>query len=183
MLNLVYLQDYDIKGINYYWARRELFKLSVEELHSVGVFDERPQLDASVIKNLQAANKALKNHGYELFIKDAYRSPELYNLVFAKRSIQFGKDQTSRIFNLTDMPHASGTTLDASLLDLDTSQEIDMRNKADDPEAYFIDFYKDKPDLTSQEYQRLQVLLRTTMLEAGFRLGTKNEYWHFELNT
>jgi D-alanyl-D-alanine dipeptidase len=50
----------------------------------------------------------------------------------------------------------------------------------DGSDAWFVGFYKNKNDELSCEYQRLQDLLITVMLRNGFKLGVKNEVWHFE---
>jgi D-alanyl-D-alanine dipeptidase len=62
-----------------------------------------------------------------------------------------------------------------------TGEEVPMRDKKDDPANFFIDYYKDRDDSQSKKYQRLQGLLVDTMLGLGFRLGSKKEFWHFEL--
>ena len=78
------------------------------------------------------------------------------------------------------MPHATGLAVDIGLLDLKTGKELMMRNKDDDPEAYLIDYYRNKKDSQSAEFQRLQDILISTMTSVGFSVGEKGEFWHFE---
>ncbi len=180
-MNLVKLSDYGIKGENYYWSRRERYNLTEQELHTVGVFDGGAYVDENIIFPLQKANEIFNAMGYELIVKDAHRSPDLYKLVQAKRYILHGKELTDKLLNVVTMPHSSGRTVDVSLLDLKNGQEVRMRNSEDDPNGgYLIDYYKGRSDLASREFQRVQELLREVMLSVGFQLGIKKEFWHFE---
>ncbi len=180
-MQLVYSEDYGIKGINYYWVRHEMYQITLDELRAIDVVDKRAQVNAEIIPALQQANAALKIHGYELFIKDGYRSRKLYQLIFEKRAQQFGEAMTHRILNMVDRPHADGRTVDVTLLDLKTQEELPMRNKEDGVDAFFLNYYREKSDEQSQTYQRLQDLLGQAMLKAGFEYGSKREFWHFTL--
>ncbi len=180
-MKLVSTADYGIKGVNHYWVKRGFYQISEEELNVAGVWDDKAYVDESLISYLKKANETLKPHGYEIVVKDAYRSPELYRLIQEKRYAKFGKEQTDRILNTVTMPHSNGRTIDASLIDIKTGNEVPMRNKTDDPDNFFIDYYRDRNDAEGREYQRLQDLLVETMLSLGFKLGSKNEFWHFEL--
>ncbi len=180
-MNLVKLSEYGIKAENYYWTRRDRYDLSEQELHAVGVFDGDGYVDESIVQPLQQANEIFGALGYELIVKDAYRSADLYKIVQAKRYKLHGKELTDKLLNVVTMPHSSGRTVDVSLMDLKTGKEVRMRNSEDDPNGgYLIDYYKDRADSVSQEFQRLQELLRRVMLSVGFQLGIKNEFWHFE---
>ncbi len=180
-MKLVSTTDYGIKGVNHYWMKRDFYGINVRELNVAGVQNDKAYVDESLIPFLKIANSLLKSHGYEIIIKDAYRSPELYKLIQEKRYAKFGKEQTDKILNTVDMPHSNGRTVDVGLLDLKTGEEVMMRNKKDDPDNFFIGYYRLKNDSESKEYQRIQDLLVDTILSLGFKLGSKNEFWHFEL--
>lgn len=177
---LVSLLDYGLKGINFYWTRKDRFNLSEAELNSAGVFNDHAYVDEVIIFPLKEANNIFAKHGYELLIKDAYRSPELYKLIQQKRYEIHGKEHTDKLLNLETMPHSTGRVVDVSLVDIKSGEELMFRDSADDPEAWFVDFYRDKADERSREFQRLQDLLIETMLSVGFKLGSKREFWHFE---
>jgi D-alanyl-D-alanine dipeptidase len=177
---LVNTNDYDIKGINFYWTRRERFTMSEDELALAGVDSEHAYVHAALIPPLLRAKELFHQKGYEMIVKDAFRSPELYGLIQEKRYILRGRAETDKLLNMVTMPHATGRAIDINLIDLTTGEEVTMRNPEEDPDAFFIDFYKEKLDEVSKEYQRLQTLQVETMLEAGFSLGVKREFWHFE---
>lgn len=181
-MKLVATADYGVKGVNHYWDKRDFYGMSEQELNDAGVHDNKAYVDESLIPLLNKANEVLRPKGYEVIIKDAYRSPELYRLIRDKRYIMFGKEQTDKILNMTDMPHSNGRTIDVSLVEIKTGNEVPMRNKKDDPHNFFINYYKDRKDAESVEYQRLQDLLVNALLPLGFMLGSKNEFWHFELS-
>ncbi len=178
--SLVNVSDYGLKGINFYWTRKERFNLSEGELNSAGVMDADAYVSEVIIEPLKKANDIFMQHGYEILIKDAYRSPELYKLVQQKRYEINGKEYTDKLLNLETMPHSTGRVVDVSLVDLKSEEELMFRDSADDPDGWFVDFYKNKTDAKSQEFQRLQDLLIETMTSVGFKLGGKREYWHFE---
>lgn len=180
-MKLVSTADYGIKGFNHYWTKRDFYNMTEVELNAAGVTNGNAYVDESLIPLLQQVNEVLKPQGYGIIVKDGYRSPELYKLIQTKRYEMFGKEQTDRILNTITMPHSNGRTVDVSLSDIKTGEEVPMRNKKDDPDNFFIDFYRHKEDSESKEYQRLQDLLIKTMLSVGFKLGTKNEFWHFEI--
>jgi len=179
--SLVALSSYGIRGENYYFTRRDRYQISLEELGEIGITDAEAYVDEGIIPALQQADAALRKHGYTLIIKDAFRSPELYSLIHHKRLAQFGEEHTNRLINMDAMPHSSGRAVDIGLIDLGTETEVHFRNNADDPDAYFINFYANRTDDIGKGYHRLQTLLIETMQSAGFVLGSKGEYWHFEL--
>lgn len=179
--NLVDVTKYGLKGQNFYFARRKDYNLSLAELKRVGVVDDHPYLDHDLIEPLKKTNQKFATSGYELFIKDAYRAPELYQLVRDKRYAMHGKASTDATFNAQRMIHASGRAVDLALFDIKTGQEVMMRRHEDGIDAFFVDYYKDRSDKDSQEYQRLQLYLKDVMTSLGFELGGLKEYWHFEL--
>jgi len=179
-MKLVNVSDYGIKSINYYWARKEQFNLSLDELNSVGIAGDETLVDAQIIPGLLRANEAFRKLGFEMIIKDGYRSAELYDLVRKKRYEIDGKENTDKTFSTGSMPHSSGFVVDVNLISLEDHKEVEMWDKKDWPEGIFMDFYRDKDDSKSIEYQRLQDLLVNNMQKVGFCLGKRREFHHFE---
>ena len=180
-MNLVNLNEYGIKSINYYWERRRKFNISEQELHAIGISGDYAQVDKRLIPKLKEANKLFAKHGYEIIVKDGYRSKELYDLVRQKRYDLDGKENTDKTFSTGTNPHSTGLVVDINLVRLDDGKEVRMWNKADWPDGIFTNFYKDKKDPKSLGYQKLQDMLIKTMLELGFKLGKRKEFHHFEL--
>lgn len=178
---LVKLSDHGIRSWNYYWHFRHELKMTEAELRIVGVEGDTLYVRPELIEPLKEADKRFRKHSFELVVKDAYRSPELYALAYRKRQARWGRKATDRLYNMKDMPHRSGLVVDVSLVDSKNGQEVRMRDpKQDDDGAQSIGFYQDKSDAVSREYQRLQDLLIEVMLSVGFELGIKREFWHFE---
>jgi D-alanyl-D-alanine dipeptidase len=177
--NLVFIDQYGLLGSNFYWVHRERLRLDDDDLISAGIANERVRVSLDIIPALQQADKKLQSHNYRLYIKEGYRPPGVYKLAYASRSKQFGREQTDRVMNMDEMPHANGDTVDVELWDPKINSEVPSRNKNDSVEALFVGFYKNKTDPTSQQYQTTQELIITTMLSVGFQLGKKNEYFHY----
>ena len=75
--------------------------------------------------------------------------------------------------NIAEMPHASGLVVDVCPWDQILDKQIYTRKGDDGNTAFFINFYRDKEDALSKQYQELQDFLIVTMLEKVFRLGGK----------
>ena len=179
--DLVNVREAGVRTDSYYWTRRDYFGLTDEELAATGLTSDQIYVHPAVIEPLRQANTRLKEQGYEIVVHDGYRSPEFYKLIQQKRYRKHGKEHTDKLLNTERMPHATGRVVDINLVNLKTGQEAQLRNKAHDHLGnQFVGFHRDKPDAQSQRYQKLQDLMVGTMLEAGFTLGVKNEYWHFE---
>jgi D-alanyl-D-alanine dipeptidase len=177
---LVYIDDYGLRGTNFYWHKYEAKGLTKEDILNAGLTSDRVQVHASIINALQKVNELVGERGYEIFIKEGYRSKALYEIVYQRRVEKFGKEETDRLLNMDDMPHASGLSVDVALWDKAENKEVFMRNGDDGTDALFVDFYKLKIDENSVRYQALQEWFIGFMLENGFRLGTKREYFHFD---
>lgn len=180
MKDLVYLDEYNLMGINYYWNRRNLFGLSEEKLIEAGVDSDRVQVHRDIIDKLISVNKIFQEKGYILFDKEGYRPKKLYEYMYQERVKKFGKKETDRLVNMEIMPHASGKSVDVTLWDKKEDKEIFLRNKNDGTDALFVDFYKDKEDSKSKWYQEMQEYVINTMQDHGFRLGKRREYFHFD---
>jgi len=178
--NFVSINESNLKGSNFYWGKAEQYGITKDELKSIGLTDDRVLLHQDLIKPLLDVEDELQKQNYRLFIKEGYRSKELYKLVYQKRVVQFGKEKTDSLMNISDMPHAMGKSVDVVLLDLKTNTEVSMRDPKDGTDALFTNFYRDRTDKQSQEHQRLQDLLINIMQKHGFRLGKLREYFHFD---
>ncbi len=138
------------------------------------------QVSEKLIHPLQKVEETLSPFGYRIYIKEGYRSRSLYDIVYKKRVEKFGKEETDSLLNMEGIPHAEGLSVDVALWSLSDNQEVYLRNGNDGVGALFINFYRNKPDTASQQYQELQDLVISTMMTCGFRLGTKREYFHFD---
>lgn len=178
---MVYVDDVGLLGSNFYWHKLQTYNLTKEQLLAVGLTNGRAKIHRELIEPLRAVDQIFQTElGYRLYVKEGYRSPELYRLVYHKRVEMFGQEATDKLMNIKDMPHADGRAVDVALWDTATDSEIFLRDKKDDPEALISDFYKNNqanPD--SPKYQKLQEFVISTMQDHGFRLGKLREYFHF----
>jgi len=179
--DIVNVNEHGIKGINYYWSRKDKFNITEAELRECGVEGDFAYVKEELIEPLKAANNDLQELGIGIMIKDGYRSPALYQLVKQKRYETDGKENTDLTLNTETMPHASGYVVDVNLYNLETGEELSLWDHKDWPDGAFVDFYRDKTDESSKKFQKLQDLLIQTMVDNGFELGSKNEFWHFGL--
>ncbi|PCI25095.1 hypothetical protein COB57_02655 [Candidatus Peregrinibacteria bacterium] len=179
---MIYLSQIGIKTYNYYWNRTEQTGVSYEELATVGVIKDDILVKEICAKAIMTANEKLKNLGYCLIIKEGYRSPEMYQLIYDKRVVKFGKTQTDQLLNMKNMPHSTGLVIDAVLWDLKNNCTVEMYKHEHGADAFFYSFYKDNPKKDTGDYLKKQTLLIDTMLNSGFTLGSKGEFFHFELN-
>lgn len=177
--NLVYINEYKLLGGNFYWYKGIEIGLSKEELNEVGLKDDRVLVHKDIIESLKNADQILKSKGYGLYITEGYRSKELYELINKKIKEKIGEQETSRILNMIDMPHATGKSVDVALWH--DGKKMILHDKEDGINGYFIDFYK-QGEKENKQYQELQELLIHIMQDNGFRLGTKREYFHFNYN-
>jgi D-alanyl-D-alanine dipeptidase len=176
----VYINQYGLLGSNFYWNKYEVKGITKEEILAVGLTDDRVQVHKDIIDILVKIDSLFREKGYRLYIKEGYRSKDLYDLVYRKRVAKFGKKETDSLLNMEAMPHASGRTVDIALWDPEENKEVYLRKGEDGTQALFVDFYKGKDAEESKRYQTLQELLIHTMQDHGFRLGKKREYFHFD---
>ena len=138
---------------------------------------------------LGRASDAFLQLGYRLKIFDAYRPQSAVD-----HFRRWGRDRDDRrmqpyfyprvdkalVFALgylsTHSGHSRGSTLDLTLIDMETGLELDMGGHFDllDTRSHF-----DSPEITAEQYAHRR-LLRETMSAAGFRPYDK-EWWHFTL--
>jgi D-alanyl-D-alanine dipeptidase len=154
--------------------------------------------------SLRAVSDDLKSLGYRLKIYDAYR-PQRAVDHFMRWALVEDDTVTKAYFypNLTKKQvfdgeyvatksgHSRGSTVDLTLLDMNTGKELDMGGTFDwfgpeshpdfgggDPET--LDFQPVEGGLTAEQFYN-RMVLRQAMLRHGF-LPLENEWWHFRLN-
>ena len=177
---LVYIDQYNLLGINYYWDKHEAYNITKDDLLMVGLTSDRVQVHKDIINSLVDIDNIFQQRGYRSYIKDGYRPKDLYELIYKKRVDKYGQGITDQLLNMIDMPHSTGKTIDISLWDPVENKEVYMRDKEDGTDALFVDFYKNKTDEKSLYYQGLQEWVTNVMQDQGFRLGIKREYFHFD---
>lgn len=178
-VDLVYLDEYGVKGSNFYWHKYRNHGLTKEDILSAGLTDDRVRVARTVAELLRGMNRELSGEGIELYVKEGYRSPALYRIVYERRSAKYGAEVTSRLFNMRDMPHASGYAVDVALWAIAGNAEIPLRRYEDGLDALFVDFYRNLPGSEARAFHGTQVKLIHFMMKHGFRLGTRREYFHF----
>jgi len=178
-LDLVYIDQYNLLGSNFYWHRHESYGITRDEILGIGLVNGHAQVHRALIAPLKEVDAVFQKDGYRLYVREGYRSKELYELIYRKRIAKFGQEMTDRLVNMVDMPHATGMSIDVALWNVGSNQLMLLRRFEDGPEALFLDFYKGKIDEVSRRYQALQEYVITVMLDHGFRLGKKREYFHF----
>ena len=138
---------------------------------------------------LKKVNKELMNKGYRLKIYDTYRPQRavshfvrwarVLSDTLTKQSFypQVDKRQLFKLgFIASKSGHSRGSTVDLTLVDARTGQEVDMGGVFD----YFGDlshpFYK---GITAKQRAN-RMVLREAMLRHGFK-PLSTEWWHFTL--
>lgn len=179
-LDLVRPDDFGITSRHYYYLGRDRYDLSLADLASVGIVDDKCLVSRKLIPTLQQAQAQFKQLGYDLIVKDGYRSPQLYRLVYDKRVIRYGQTHTDSLLNVDRMIHAQGNVVDIDLAPLDGSR-MRFRNGDDGIPAHFYGFYQNRTDPEAVIYQHNQDMMRDVMFGLGYTFGTVIEYWHFEL--
>lgn len=181
--DLVYIDEYGLLGSNFYWHKYATHGLSKEDILEAGVTSDRVQVSKRIIDILISIDKEFQKDGYRLYIKEGYRSEELYDIVYKRRVAKYGKEITDTILNIKDMPHASGLTVDVALWNKEENKEIFLRSGEDGVPAFFVHFYRDKNDTESHKYQELQDYVAKMMMKHRFRFASKREYFHFDYRT
>jgi len=149
------------------------------ELAEVGMADDQVYVSPEIIPFLAEVDSKLQARGWRLYLREGYRSKELYELLYKKRVEKFGKEMTDKLLNMKNMPHASGKAVDVSIWDEQSDSEIRLRKTGDGPESLIRGFYDESTDAEGQRCHELQEYLISLMLEQGFQLGIKNEFFHF----
>ncbi|HEX8591478.1 MAG TPA: hypothetical protein VF696_01875 [Candidatus Paceibacterota bacterium] len=178
--DFVYLDEHGLLGSNYYWHKCTAHGLTQEDVTSAGVTNDRVLVHKDLIAPLQEVDQELQKRGFRLYVKEGLRPEALYRIVYDRRVEKFGKETTDSLLNMTDMPHAKGLSVDVTLWDASSNTEVLMRRREDGVPSLFVGFYRGKDDDDSRKYQEMQDYLAGIMLERDFRIGTKNEFFHFD---
>jgi len=176
---LISIAEHGLLGSSFYWSRYADYSLTKEELLETGMMDDQVYVAPEIVPALTAVNAELQKRNWQLYLREGYRSPELYKLLYQKRVEKFGQAMTDKLMNIDDMPHASGHAVDVGIWDSHQEQEIRLRKPDDGPESLIYGFYQDANDLEGQRCQELQEYLVDLMQSHGFELGKKNEFFHF----
>lgn len=183
-LDLVKISEYGLEGKNRYWVNGDRYNVTQDELRAIGITDDQAYLNRRTCEKLQRINEELQEHGLQLIVKDAYRSKELYDLVYEKRVKMFGKEQTDKIFNVRTYPHATGDTVDVSLVNAQTKEQLPLVMNIEDRQALIesraTDFYANSTDEKEQVVHTNRMTLKNIMNKYGFE-GIPHEYRHFNL--
>ena len=136
--NLVYIDEHNLIGSNFYWNKYESKGLTKEDILNAGLTSDRVQVAKDIIEPLQRAEEALKPLGYHLYIKEGYRAKSLYEIIYQRRVEKFGKEETDSLINMEGMPHAEGLSVDVALWSLAENKEVYLRKGDDGVDALFI---------------------------------------------
>ncbi|HOJ83667.1 MAG: M15 family metallopeptidase [Dethiobacteria bacterium] len=138
---------------------------------------------------LKVAADILEEQGYYIKIFDAYR-PQMAvdhfvrwaeDLDDVKMKEQFYPDlDKSVLFELGYIAeksgHSRGSTVDLTLVDKNTNEELDMGSGFD----FFGEISNHGTDLITEEQERNRNILRDAMVAAGFKIYPE-EWWHYTL--
>lgn len=141
-------------------------------------------------KALKSVQKSLLKEGLSLKIFDAYRPQQSVDhfVKWAKvlndtlMKSQFypnvaKKDLFKRGYIASKSGHTRGSTVDLTIVDIKTRQELDMGSPYDFFGQQSHPFYKN----ITEEQKANRMLLRKMMLKNSFK-PYENEWWHFTLN-
>lgn len=148
-------------------------------------------LTTQAAKALKKVNAQAKKLGYRLKIFDCYRpvSAVEHFLRWSKDKDDIAmkeyfypelnkEDLFSQGFVASKSSHSRGSTIDLTLFDMSSQQDLDMGGTFD----YFgkKSWAENIEDITSKQAQNRK-LLRKLMLDNGF-IPLKEEWWHFTLD-
>jgi len=140
------------------FALQQIQKKLVKDSLSLKIFDAyRPQ---------QAVDHFVK---WAKVLKDTLMKQQYYPRVPKSKLFQHG-------FIASRSGHTRGSTVDLTLVDLKTNQELDMGSPYDFFGNESHPFYKK----LSKKQQKNRLLLREIMIKNGFH-PYDNEWWHFTL--
>ena len=138
---------------------------------------------------LKEVSDELMGMGYRLKIFDAYR-PQMAVTHFMNWALDADDTRMKDYFypeldKVVLFPqgyiaehsgHSRGSTVDLTLFDMNTEQEVDMGGTFD----YFGELsHPDYTEITEEQYA-MRMLLREVMMKHGFR-PLEEEWWHFTL--
>lgn len=139
---------------------------------------------------LMNANNALKEQGYTIKIYDAYRPQSAVDHFVSWSNDYNDQRMKSEFYPELDKSvlfsngyiaaysgHSHGSTVDLTLVDLSTGEEVDMGGTFD---FFGTLSHPDYTGITSQQYEN-RMTLRSAMINNGFS-PLSTEWWHFTLN-
>ena len=146
-------------------------------------------LSTKATKALAKVQKELKEQGLGLKVFDSYRPQRAVtsfdnwakntNDTIAKRAFYPDIDKKN-LFKLgyiaSKSGHSRGSTLDLTIIHLETKQELDMGSTFD----FFGPISHHNTNAITAEQKQNRELLRTTMLKYGFKEYAE-EWWHYTL--
>lgn len=122
-------------------------------------------------EKLKKANKTLNEHGYALKIWDAWRPPEAHQALWdAVKDPKYVVPPSKGL-----SWHCYGISVDLTLVDKNTGQEVAMPSKFDEFSHSAASDYKGG----NPEIAKRVALLQKTMRDLGFRTIV-SEWWHFD---
>lgn len=146
-------------------------------------------LTKEAARALRSASNEMMVHGYRFKVFDAYRPARA-----VKHFVLWGiEDQDIRMkpyfypelqkqelfskgYIATESSHSRGSTVDITLLDMQTGKELDMGSPFD---LFSEVSHPDHRGITDEQYEN-RMLLRRVMLRNGFA-PIDCEWWHFTL--
>ena len=184
--DFVYLLDLEpsIKIELRYFSNNNFIGQPIDGYHRSTIIVSKPTAIA-----LQKVQNDLKKKGLGLKIFDAYRPQQAVNhfVRWAKvlndtlmKQSYYPDVPKSELFKrgyiASKSGHSRGSTVDLTLIDLDTGNELDMGSPYDFFGVQSHPFYKKITD----KQRKNRMLLRRVMLKNGFK-PYENEWWHFTL--
>lgn len=184
--DFVYLLDLEpsIKIELRYFSNNNFIGRPIDGYHRSTIIVSKPTASA-----LQKVQSALEKKGLGLKIFDAFRPQRAVNhfVRWAKvlndtlmKKSYYPDVPKSELFKrgyiASKSGHSRGSTVDLTLIDLDTGNELDMGSPYDFFGVESHPFYKKITD----EQRKNRMLLRRVMLKNGFK-PYENEWWHFTL--
>lgn len=184
--DFVYLLDLEpsIKIELRYFSNNNFIGQPIDGYHRSTIIVSKPTAIA-----LQKVQNDLEKKGLGLKIFDAYRPQQAVNhfVRWAKvlndtlmKQSYYPDVPKSELFKkgyiASKSGHSRGSTVDLTLIDLDTGNELDMGSPYDFFGVQSHPFYKKITD----EQRKNRMLLRRVMLKNGFK-PYENEWWHFTL--
>ena len=184
--DFVYLLDLEpsIKIELRYFSNNNFIGKPIDGYHRSTIIVSKPTAIA-----LQKVQNDLEKKGLGLKIFDAYRPQQAVNhfVRWAKvlndtlmKQSYYPNVPKSELFKrgyiASKSGHSRGSTVDLTLIDLDTGNELNMGSPYDFFGVQSHPFYKKITD----KQRKNRMLLRRVMLKNGFK-PYENEWWHFTL--
>ena len=187
MENLVPIENYWLEGKNWYWENATKFGITARELELLDILDERAYLTEYACLQLQKIDRELRTIWLRLVIKDAYRSKELYELIYHKRVAALGKEDTDKILNTKgDYPHSTWNTVDVTIVSTSDKKPLQfylpIENRELQVASRATDYYEKGDSEEEKLVHHNRMILKDIMQKYWFE-WIAHEYRHFNLTT